>query len=184
MLSKATARNMRGGPACNRRECVAVTCGATHAPIVHSTTHYCEGVCGVRPGLWSALCCPSGRCLILNLESWPMPSVCGGSSRQRSQQRPREGSNVRCHAGKQGGAFGHGHAAGFIELAGEGNGRPLTVSDERNSLPLAPHSVLVAQDDGPATARRRMRITNGLDSTSNSRAPAAVMGINEREGER
>jgi hypothetical protein len=58
-----------------------------------------------------------------------------------------------CDAGKQGGAYGHGHGAGSVELAGEGNGRPLTVSGERKSRPLAPHSVLVAQDDGPATAR-------------------------------
>jgi hypothetical protein len=47
-------------------------------------------------------------------------------------------------AGKQGGDYGHGHSAGSIELAGEGNGRPLTVLDERNCRPLAPHSVLVA----------------------------------------
>jgi hypothetical protein len=31
-----------------------------------------------------------------------MPSVCGGSSRQRCQQRPREGSNMRCRQARRG----------------------------------------------------------------------------------
>ena len=34
--------------------------------------------------------------------TWPMPSVCGGSSRQRCQQRPREGSNMRFRQARRG----------------------------------------------------------------------------------
>ena len=71
-----------------------------------------------------------------------MPSVCGGAV-DSAVSRVRERVQT-CEAGKEGGASGHAHAAASIEMAGEGNGRPLTMSDERNSRPLAPHFVLVA----------------------------------------
>jgi hypothetical protein len=44
-----------------------------------------------------------------------------------------------CDAGKLGGAYGHGHGSESVELAGEGNVRPLTVSGEIKSHPLASH---------------------------------------------
>jgi hypothetical protein len=84
-------------------------------------------------------------CAILAHQAPPLADAIGLWRQQSTalSAAPERGFKM-CDAGKQGGAYGHGNGAEPVELAGEGNGRPLTVLDERNCRPLAPHSVLVA----------------------------------------